>query len=102
MLDYLCLGPVPAYEDCQQVGTDSYDYQKDTEDLRRYKSMLEICWPEAHFAIKSFPHDFGTYREVVVYYDTEDENPIALEIEANLPKTWNEEAGNIGQKCSPY
>ena len=90
MKDYLCLGPVPAEEDCQQVGMDSYDYQKDTANLWRYRDMLRERWPEAHFAIKSFPHDFGTYREVVVYYDTEDNDPIVYEVEANLPKTWDE------------
>ena len=95
MKDYLCLGPVPADEDCQQVGTDSYDYQKDTADLWRYRAMLQDRWPEAHFAVKSFPHDFGTYREVVVYYDTEDNDPIAYEVEANLPKTWDEKSAPV-------
>jgi len=90
MRDYLELGPVPADEDCQQVGTTDYDYAKDTADLRRYKALLETRWPEAQFAIKSFPHEFGTYREVVVYFDTEEENPLAFEIEANLPRTWND------------
>lgn len=90
MRDYLCLGPVPDEEDCQQVGTSSYDYDKDIADLRRYKAMLEARWPDAHFGIKSFPHEFGTYREVVVYFDTEEENPLAFEIEANLPRIWDE------------
>ena len=57
--------------------------------------MLRERWPEAHFAIKSFPHDFGTYREVVVYYDTDDNDPIAYEVEANLPKTWDEESSPV-------
>ena len=89
MRDYLCLGPVPSDEDCQQVGMDSYDYEQDTADLRRYKAMLENRWPDAHFAIKSFPHDFGTYREVVVYFDDEEDGPSAFEVEANLPRTWD-------------
>jgi len=96
MKDFLCLGPVPAYEDCQQVGTPEYDYDKDTADLKRYKAMLEQRWPEAHFSIRSFPHDFGTYREVVVYYDTDDSNPIALEVESNLPTTWDEKPSPVG------
>jgi hypothetical protein len=95
MKNYLELGPVPADENCQQVGTPGYDHDKDTADLRRYKAMLEKRWPEAHFGIKSFPHDFGTYREVVVYYDDEDENPIAFEIEANLPWTWDEHTPSV-------
>ena len=95
MRDYLCLGPVPAYEDCQQVGTPDYDNDQDTADLKRYKAMLEKRWPDAHFGIKSFPHDFGIYREVVVYYDTEEADPIALEVEANLPTTWDEEPSPV-------
>lgn len=90
MRDYLTLGPVPADEDCQQIGSPEYDYDKDTADLRRYKAMLEQRWPEGRFAIKSFPHDFGTYREVVVYFDTEEEDPLAFEVEANLPQMWDE------------
>lgn len=89
MRDYLTLGPVPVDEDCQQIGTPGYDYEKDTADLRRYKAMLQKRWPEAHFAIKSFPHDFGTYREVVVYFDDEEDDPVAFEVEANLPQVWD-------------
>ena len=95
MRDYLELGPVPADEDCQQVGCPDYDYEKDTADLRRYKTMLEERWPDAHFAIKSFPHDFGSYREVVVYFDTEQEDPVAFDIEANLPRTWDEQSVSL-------
>ena len=90
MRDYLSLGPVPCDEDCQQIGSDAYDYQKDTADLHRYKTMLQERWPTAHFAVKSFPHDFGTYREIVVYFDDEDEDAIAYDVEANLPQTWND------------
>ena len=89
-IDYLELGPVPADEDCQQVGMDSYDYHKDIADLRRYKAMLQKRWPTAHFTIKAFPHEFGTYREIVVYFDDDDEDAIAYDVEANLPQTWND------------
>ena len=89
MIDYLALGPTPCSEDCQQIGMPDYDSEKDTADLRRYKAMLEKRWPAANFAIKSFPHDFGTYREVVVYFDSEQEDPIAYTVEANLPEKWD-------------
>ena len=92
MRDFLTLGPVPADEDCQQIGMPDYDGEKDTADLKRYKAMLQERWPDAHFAIKSFPHDFGSYREVVVYFDTEqDEDPIAFEVESNLPREWEKQ-----------
>ena len=57
--------------------------------------MLQERWPDAHFAVKSFPHDFGTYREVLVYYDTEENDPIAHEVEANLPKTWDKKPAPV-------
>lgn len=90
MRDYLSLGPVPCDEDCQQIGSDTYDYAKDTADLYRYKAMLQQRWPTAHFAVKSFSHEFGTYREIVVYFDDEDEDAIAYDVESNLPQTWND------------
>ena len=90
MRDYLTLGPTPCDEDCQQIGSDTYDYAKDTADLYRYKRMLEHRWPTARFGVKSFPHDFGTYREVVVYFDDEDEDAVAYDVEANLPQTWDD------------
>lgn len=37
-----------------------------------------------------FGHDFGTYYEVVALYSNEQEERLALEAEAHLPKTWQE------------
>jgi hypothetical protein len=44
--------------------------------------------------VKSFPHDFGTYREVIVMYDDENEKEyaLALEVEGNVPMNWDEKA----------
>ncbi|GAF94626.1 unnamed protein product, partial [marine sediment metagenome] len=44
--------------------------------------------------IKSFPHDFGTYSEVVVYFDDEIEGSqdVALEVEGNTPEAWDKQS----------
>jgi hypothetical protein len=44
----------------------------------------------SNFAIKSNPHDFGSYYEVVVYYndDNEEAAEFAYMVERNLPETW--------------
>ena len=48
------------------------------------------------FSIKTFQHDFGSYKEVVLNYDDDNEeeyNEIALtKVDANTPKNWDEEA----------
>ena len=48
----------------------------------------------ASLGIKSNPHDFGTYLEVVAYFD--DSYPESVEwafgIEANTPAEWDREA----------
>jgi len=81
MRDYLCLGPAPAEEDCQQVGTPSYDPIKASEECQRYIRQLRAQFgmePEGTcLAIKNFDHDFGHYKEVVCFY--KDDNPKAVE-----------------------
>lgn len=91
MRDYIELGPTPSGEDCAQVGTDKYPEQSLAES-RRYCDMLQKKFPKANFGIRSFPHDFGTYREVVVYFDDDVDGSlsVALDVERNLPETWED------------
>jgi hypothetical protein len=56
---------------------------------------LENLYPipeevNAHYTIKSFPHDFGTYKEVAIVFDSEDEAAAAFayEVEDRLPANW--------------
>lgn len=76
MRDYISLGPVPCEEDCTQVGRDNYDTQARAE-CKRFAAQILRHYPEpnaaARIGVKSFPHDFGSYYEVVAYYDTDDE-----------------------------
>jgi hypothetical protein len=96
MRDYLTLGPTPCDEACAQVGSDDYP-ERSRAECKRYLTLLRTLYgpePEgAALVVKSFPHDFGTYREVCVVYD--DDNPRAAEyaylLERNLPTTWDAE-----------
>ena len=84
--DYIELGPTPAGEPCVQIGVDNYSVAARIE-CRRYKQLLEKMFPTCEFAVKGFPHDFGSYYEVVVYID--ESNPHrAFNVEKNLPETW--------------
>lgn len=94
MLGYISLGPVPAEEDCAQVGETNYTH-KATYECRRYAKALRTKYPPppgARVGIKSFPHDFGSYHEVVVEYDPENglATEYAFRLEGSLPSTWAE------------
>lgn len=93
--DHLTLGPTPFGEDCAQVGTDNY-HDRAMRETRRYIELLEKKFPDkpegVKFDVRSFPHDFGTYHEVVVVYDRDDEEQVdfALKVEHHLPETWED------------
>lgn len=88
-MDYLMLGPTPYGETCEPVNGDP---NRIMLECRLYKEQLERLYPTAKFGIKSFSHDFGTYKEVVVYFRPADETSVALafEIEGNCPENWDE------------
>ena len=95
MKDYISLGSVPVDEDCVQVSkTDDYLY-KMKEECRKYMKQLEGQFPipegvEAHFTVKTFPHDFGPYCEVAIIFELDDDKSreFAYNIEDNLPEHW--------------
>jgi hypothetical protein len=92
-LEYISIGSSPSGEDCVQVGDPDYG-NKSMQECRRYVKLLQEKFPNPtssnRFGIKAFPHDFGTYREVVVYYDPKDEKStdFAFNVDANLPEYW--------------
>lgn len=96
-IDWMELGPTPAGEKCASIGEDDFEQQSRIE-CAAFKAQLERLFPKARFRVKSFNHDFGTYREVCVALETlYDENnneiePIAYEVEANTPELWDNEA----------
>jgi hypothetical protein len=99
MLDYLNLGSTPSDEDCAQVGSPDYENRANKE-LDAYMAQLERMFPglETHKSMRFkkmwFPHDFGSYGEIVIVYDADNEleAATAIEIEWNTPTNWDEEA----------
>ena len=93
----LYLGPTPAEEPCAQVGRPNYREQA-LKECRAYMRQLVRVFGEppsgARFALTSEAHDFGTYYEVVVQYDVQDEetSAFAFRVEANLPIEWDAQA----------
>jgi len=97
MSDYITLGSTPYAEDCAQVGRDDY-FERTRKECRAYIGQLERLYPklEGCFRVKSFPHDSGTYHEIVVYYgDPYCTMYEALEVERNLPEYWDEAAKKV-------
>ena len=95
--EYLELGPCPSDEEPAQVGSEYYAARarKECSVLRR---QLERQFPDCQslisLRIKSNSHDFGTYYELAVGYDPNDEQAfsLALEIEEKFPEFWDEES----------
>ena len=93
----LYLGPTPAEESCAQVGLPNYR-ERALKECRAYLRQLVRVFGEppagARFALTSEAHDFGTYYEVVVQYDVQDEvaSAFAFRVEANLPDEWDVQA----------
>ena len=97
MTDFMTLGPVPFEEDCIQVSPE-VDYSAMRKEVAKYVALLEsrfINIPEnAYFGIKRESHDFGTYFEAAVYWDTEnaDSQAFACFVESRLPATWTDDS----------
>jgi len=95
MREYLPIGSSPCEENCAQVGSPNYREQAFDECMRFITLIREKLGQEpkgAELRIKSFPHDFGSYYEVVCYYDENNEEAInyAYNCEANAPIKWED------------
>lgn len=93
MREFLTIGSSPCAEDCVQVGAENYKSLATAECQRFIDLIREKLGPEtgsAKLGIKSFPHDFGSYLEVVCWYDEEDEigAGYAFNVESNAPENW--------------
>ena len=92
--DYMEIGPVPAAEECQQVGMPGYDPIAAKQECQRFIDLIRQVVGEepegARLVVKSNPHDFGTYYEVAVKYDVNDEIAVeyAMKVESEAPLTW--------------
>ena len=76
MYDTMQIGSTPYNMDCAQVGSENYDTKSQIECNAFLHQIKRVCGepPQgARLVVKSFPHDFGSYREVCVVYDAENE-----------------------------
>lgn len=93
--DYINIGPSPCGEDCAQLGSDNYGERARRECNAFREQLRRQFGPEpgsARLAVKSFPHDFGSYYEVVCYYDDSDETGMdyAFRLESETPENWDD------------
>lgn len=70
-----------------------------TQNLRKRFTLTDTQDLAVTFRIKSFPHDFGTYHEVAVYYDPDDQisRDQAFVAEEGL-EHWSDETADIIQR----
>lgn len=72
MFDYLNIGSVPHSEDCLPI-----NHEDARKQVQRFAAQIIKAYPPvwgASVRVKAFDHDFGTYYEAVVYYDTDNED----------------------------
>jgi len=76
MSERLILGSVPAEEDCTQLGEEGYGV-KATAECRAFIGQLKRAYQEAfgkesaaRFRTLSQHHDFGTYYEVAIEFES--------------------------------
>ena len=100
MRDYIEIGSSPFDESCAQVG-DAYYEMRSKIETKAYLNQLNRMFPEVlnsstlSFSIKTFQHDFGPYKEVVINYDSDNEEEYEIvisKIDKNIPSNWDEEA----------
>jgi hypothetical protein len=104
-MEILNIGSTPYDEPCAQVGRTDYNRLSIIE-CRAFANqchrMLESQYgPEYTVVvrIKSFPHDFGSYKEVVVEYTPGTNDDQALWLESADIANWDDEAKEYLQSC---
>ncbi len=97
MRDSLNLAPVPLGEECAQLGSPEY-LRRSRKECMAFIHQLKRVFGEppsgASFKMTTNPHDFGTYRDVDIVFNDEDDaaSEYAYKVEANLPEFWDEES----------
>lgn len=98
--NFIELGATPFEESTVQVGDDDYT-MRSRHECRVFRSMLERLFlipdgVDARFVVKSFPHDFGRYREVCLEHDFGHNETVSFvaHVEANIPFNWDDKAKN--------
>lgn len=94
-MDYLYIGSAPCDEACAQIGITEASGHYNRLECRAYIDALRIVYgnePQgAFFTLKSEHHDYGSYCEVVIKYDENNDEACeyAFKVESGLA-TWDE------------
>lgn len=92
--DFMYLGTAPYEEECVQVESGKDYLPAMREECNRFINLLRDTFgkePEgARLAIRSEMHDFGSYLEVVCWFDEDIPESVeyAYNIEGNTPARW--------------
>jgi len=95
MRDFISIGQTPTNELCAQVGDANYEEQSFKEcqafimQLRRVFGIEPLL---SRLSIRTFPHDFGSYREVVCYYSDKEARDYVFKLESECPANWDDVA----------
>jgi hypothetical protein len=94
--DYVSIASSPANEPCAQVGADDY-YPRAQIECRALIGQLRRMHGEepvgAKLGIKANSHEFGTYHDVVCYYDINNDEAANYAFNCeDLPEQWDDEA----------
>ena len=93
MRDFVTLGQTPCDEPCACVGEEDY-YDRARAECRRFITLLRETFGSepygAQLTVKSSPHDFGDYLEVICHFDTDipESRDYAYRCEDDAPVTW--------------
>lgn len=104
MRDYISLGATPCEEECAQVGSENYGRDSRCE-IAVYDAQLRRLFPDipegCSIGSKSFPHDYGSYRECVVFFDPDIEEHVrfAIRCENESPQYWDNESRTALQEA---
>ena len=107
MRDFLTIGSSPCDEDCLQLGSPEYTAQAAKAECQRYiECIRQHCGDEplgATLRVKAFGHDFGTYHEVVCYFDDELQESVdyAFHVESYAPEQWDGSGAKLFQPLTP-
>ncbi len=95
-LNCIQIGSTPPEEDCAQVGAPDYT-ERVTEEANRYIELIRQKFGKepdgAKLAVQPNCHDFGTYHQVVCYFELDnlDAERYALACEWYGPTDWNDD-----------
>lgn len=95
MKDHLSIGPAPAEETPVQLGEADYARRAKLECNKFIEAIRKKLGREpdgARLGVKQCPQDFGSYYDVVCYFDSDDVSGYnyALRCESDAPTTWEE------------